>query len=413
MDFYYKNGELYVEHVKVEDIANEVGTPVYIYSKAHFIEQFKKFDSAIKRDHITCLAIKANSNLSVIKTFAELGAGADIVSKGELFRALKAGVDPKKIVFSGVAKTDDEISYALDVGILMFNVESYDELLAINNVAGNKGVKAPISFRVNPDVDPKTHPYISTGLKKNKFGVPYEEVFDLYVEASKLSNINVVGVQFHIGSQLLDTTPIYDASVRVAKLVKRLSENGIKIGMVDVGGGLGIVYNEKEDEEPSVENYAGQIQDAFSDFDVKLVFEPGRFLVGNGGILVTKVVYHKSNGPKNFMIVDAGMNDLLRPTLYGAYHRIEPVKKVGNRVIRCDIVGPICETGDFFARDYEIEDVQNGDYIAVFSAGAYGFTMANNYNSHTKPAEVLVEGDEFEVVRKREELEDLIRGEKI
>ncbi len=411
MTFKYVDNELYAENVKVSEIVNEVGTPVYVYSKKHFIDQFTKFHRAFKRDHIICFAIKANSNLAVIKTFADLGAGADIVSKGELFRALKAGIEPSKIVFSGVAKTKEEIEYALDSGILMLNVESEDELLNINAVAKEKGKKAPISFRVNPDVDPKTHPYISTGLKKNKFGVPYEEALDLYLKAKELDGIEIVGVQFHIGSQLLDTTPIYDASVRIAKLIKELNSRGIDISVVDVGGGVGIVYNDKEDKEPSIEKYAEQIEKAFNGFDLKLVFEPGRFLVGNGGILVSKVVYHKSNGSKNFMIVDAGMNDLLRPSLYNAYHKIEPLFKKGNKTIKCDIVGPICETGDFFARDYEIEDVENGDCIVVFSAGAYGFTMSSNYNSRPRPAEVLVDGDEFRVVRARETLEDLIRGE--
>ena len=413
MTFRYVDNELYAEDVRVSDVVSEVGTPVYVYSKKHFIDQFTKFDSAFKRDHIVCFAIKANSNLAVIKTFADLGAGADIVSKGELFRALKAGVDPSKIVFSGVAKTKDEIEYALESGILMFNVESYDELLNIDAVAREKGKRAPISFRVNPDVDPKTHPYISTGLKKNKFGVPYEEALDLYLKAKELEGIEIVGVQFHIGSQLLDTTPIYDASVRIAKLIGELKAKNIEISVVDVGGGVGIVYNDEKDKEPSIEKYAKQVQKAFEGFDLKLVFEPGRFLVGNGGILVSRVVYHKSNGPKNFMIVDAGMNDLLRPSLYNAYHKIEPLVKKGSKTIKYDIVGPICETGDFFARDYEIEDVENGDCIVVFSAGAYGFTMSSNYNSRPRPAEVLVEGSVFRVVRTRETLEDLIRGETI
>lgn len=411
MGFYYENGELVSDGVKVKEIVKEVGTPVYIYSKEHFVEQFKRFSGAFKREHLVCFAVKANSNLAVINTFARLGAGADIVSKGELFRALKAGVESDKIVFSGVAKTEDEIEYALSSGILMFNVESKDELYAINSVAKRLGKKAPISFRINPDVDPKTHPYISTGLKKNKFGVPYDEALGLYLEAEKLDGIEILGVQFHIGSQLLDTTPIYDASLRIAELIKELEGRGIKISVVDVGGGVGIVYDEKKESEPSLEKYAEQIESAFEDFDVKLILEPGRFLVGNGGILVSRVVYHKTNLNKRFLIVDAGMNDLLRPSLYNAYHKIEPVAKKGRDKVVCDIVGPICETGDFFGRDYEIEDVENGEYIAVFSAGAYGFTMASNYNSRPKPAEVLVENGSFRVVRQRETLDDLIRGE--
>ena len=413
MAFHYKNGELYVENVKVEEIAKEVGTPLYIYSKAHFVEQFNKFDKAFTREHTISFAVKANSNLAVINVFAKLGAGADIVSKGELFRALKAKVDPKKIVFSGVAKRDDEIEYAIENDIMMINVESEDELEAVNRVAQKLSKKARIALRVNPDVDPKTHPYISTGLKKNKFGVPHNEAFDLYLKAKDLPNIEIYGIQFHIGSQLLDTKPIYDASVKIAELMKALSDKGVEFKVVDVGGGVGIVYNEEEDKEPSIDNYAKQVEEAFKDFDVKLVFEPGRFLVGNGGILVSKVVYHKTNGDKKFLIVDAGMNDLLRPSLYNAYHKIAPTTKQGREEIVCDIVGPICETGDFFGRDYRIEDVPNGGYIAVFSAGAYGFTMASNYNSRPRPAEVLVDGDSFKVVRKRETLEDLIKGETI
>jgi len=413
MAFHYKNGELYVENVKVEEIAKEVGTPLYIYSKAHFVEQFNKFDKAFTREHTISFAVKANSNLAVINVFAKLGAGADIVSKGELFRALKAKVDPKKIVFSGVAKRDDEIEYAIENDIMMINVESEDELEAVNRVAQKLSKKARIALRVNPDVDPKTHPYISTGLKKNKFGVPHNEAFYLYLKAKNLPNIEIYGIQFHIGSQLLDTKPIYDASVKIAELMKALSDKGVEFKVVDVGGGVGIVYNEEEDKEPSIDNYAKQVEEAFKDFDVKLVFEPGRFLVGNGGILVSKVIYHKTNGDKKFLIVDAGMNDLLRPSLYNAYHKIAPTTKQGREEIVCDIVGPICETGDFFGRDYRIEDVPNGGYIAVFSAGAYGFTMASNYNSRPRPAEVLVDGDSFKVVRKRETLEDLIKGETI
>ncbi|WP_035586849.1 diaminopimelate decarboxylase [Hippea jasoniae] len=409
--FEYRNGELWAEDVAVERIVEEVGTPVYIYSKAHFVSQFKRFDDAATRNHTICFAVKANSNLSVVNVFAQLNAGADIVSKGELFRALKAGIKPENIVFSGVAKTKDEIAYALENNIKMINVESEDELYAIDEVAKSLNKKAPIAFRINPDVDPKTHPYISTGLKKNKFGVPYDEALELYEKANKLDGIEIVGVQFHIGSQLLDTTPIYDASVRIAKLIEALNDRGIKIKIVDVGGGVGIVYDEKTDKEPDVNKYVSDVEKAFENFDVEIVFEPGRFLVGNGGILVSRVVYHKKNLNKRFLIVDAGMNDLLRPSLYSAYHRIAPVKLTGSERIVCDIVGPICETGDFFARDYEIEDVPNSGLIAVFSAGAYGFTMASNYNSRPRAAEVMVDGNSFKIIRKRESLEDLIAGE--
>ncbi len=412
MGFQYIDNELYVENVKVEDIAKDVKTPVYIYSKQHFEEQFKKFDEAFSRKHCISFAVKANSNLSVINTFAKLGSGADIVSKGELFRALKANIEPSKIVFSGVAKTKDEIKYAIENEIMMLNLESTDELYAVNDVAKSLNKKARIAFRVNPDVDPKTHPYISTGLKKNKFGIPYEEAFDAYLKAKELDNIEIYGVQFHIGSQLLDSTPIYDASVKVANLMKELLLKGIEFKAVDVGGGLGIVYDKQKDNPPSVETYAKQVEEAFKDFeDVLLVCEPGRFLVGNGGIMVTKVVYHKKNVNKNFIIVDAGMNDLIRPSLYGAFQEIQPIKRGQNEKIVCDVVGPICETGDFLARDYEIEDAQNGEYLAVFSSGAYGFTMSSNYNSRAKAAEVMVDGNDYKIIRQRENLEDLIKGE--
>ncbi len=412
MEFEYKNNELYVEDVRVNDIAESVGTPVYIYSKKHFMEQFNKFDKAFSRKHCISFAIKANSNLNVIKTFAELGSGADIVSKGELFRALKAGIEPSKMVFSGVAKTKDEIKYALENDIMMINLESVDELYAVNDTAKEMNKKARIAFRINPDVDPKTHPYISTGLKKNKFGIPYDEAVESYIKARNLDNIEIYGVQFHIGSQLLDSTPIYDASVKIAQLIRELKKENIEIKAVDVGGGLGIVYNKKTDAPPSVETYANQIEKAFKEFpDALLVCEPGRFLVGNGGILVTQVVYHKTNINKNFIIVDAGMNDLIRPSLYGAYQEIQPIKhKKGNKIV-CDIVGPICETSDSFARDYEIENPKNGEYLAVFSSGAYGFTMSSNYNSKTKPAEIMVEKDRYKIIRQRENLEDLIKGE--
>ncbi len=412
MGFKYINNDLYVEDVKVEDIVKEIKTPVYIYSKQHFKEQFEKFDKAFSKNHCISFAVKANSNLSVINTFAKLGSGADIVSKGELFRALKANINPSKIVFSGVAKTKNEIKYALEHNIMMINLESLEELFAVNEVAASMGKKAPVAFRINPDVNPKTHPYISTGLKKNKFGIPYEEAFDAYIKAFELDNIEVYGIQFHIGSQLLDSTPIYEASIKAAELMKELKTKKIEFKAIDVGGGLGIVYDRNNDNPPSVTTYAQQIEKAFKEFsDSLLVLEPGRFLVGNGGIMVTQTVYHKTNGKKNFIIVDAGMNDLIRPSLYGAYQEIQPIRKNQKEKIVCDIVGPICETGDFLARDYEIENVENGEYLAVFSSGAYGFTMSSNYNSRPKAAEVMVDKDNYKLIKQRETLEDLIRGE--
>ncbi len=414
MGFQYIDNELYVENVKVEDIAKSFKTPLYIYSKHHFEEQFRKFDNAFSKKHCISFAVKANSNLSVINTFAKMGSGADIVSKGELFRALKAKIDSSKIVFSGVAKTKDEIKYALENNIMMINLESIDELYAVNDVAKTQNMRAKIAFRVNPDVDPKTHPYISTGLKKNKFGIPYDEAFDAYLKAKELENIEIHGVSFHIGSQLLDSAPIYDASLKVANLMKELASKDITIDAVDVGGGLGIVYDRKKDNPPSVETYVKQIETAFGDFpDALIVCEPGRFLVGNGGIMVTQVVYHKTNSNKNFVIVDAGMNDLIRPALYGAFQEIQPIKHKNNDKIVCDIVGPICETGDFLAKDYEIENVENGEYLAAFSAGAYGFTMSSNYNSRPRAAEVMVDKDNFKIIRERETLDDLIKGETV
>lgn len=413
MGFNFKSGQLFAESLNVKEIAEKEGTPVYIYSKNYMQNQFKKLDGAFSRKHIISFAIKSNSNLNIIKLFSALGAGADIVSKCELFRAKKAGVDPQKVVFSGVAKTVNEIEYALENNILMINAESYDELLAINETAARLGKKARIALRVNPDVDPKTHPYISTGLKKNKFGIPYDEAFEVYLKAKEMKNIEIYGIQFHIGSQLTDISPIADASAKVADLMKHLRDKNINFRAVDVGGGLGIVYSD-EDNPPDVKEYAKNVERAFSDFkDAVIVCEPGRFLTGNGGILVTKILYHKKNGEKNFIIIDAGMNDLLRPSLYQAYHKIKPVMQSGRPKIKCDIVGPICETGDFFARDYEIENIDNGGLLSVFSTGAYGFSMASNYNSKPKASEILVDDNSYTIIRKRETCEDLISGELI
>ncbi len=413
MGFNFKSGQLSAEYLSVKEIAEKEGTPLYIYSKKYMQDQFKKLDGAFSRKHIISFAIKSNSNLNIIKLFSTLGSGADIVSKCELFRAKKAGVDPHKVVFSGVAKTVDEIEYALENDILMINAESYDEVAIINETAARLGKKARIALRVNPDVDPKTHPYISTGLKKNKFGIPYDEAFDVYLKAKEMNNIEVYGIQFHIGSQLTDISPIAEASMKVADLMKHLRDKNINFRAVDVGGGLGIVYSD-EDNPPDVKEYAENVERAFSDFsNAVIVCEPGRFLTGNGGILITKVIYHKTNGEKNFLIIDAGMNDLLRPSLYHAYHKIRPVVQSDKPMIKCDIVGPICETGDFFARDYEIENIDNQGLLSVFSAGAYGFSMASNYNSKPKAAEILVDGSSYSIIRKRETCEDLIRGELI
>jgi diaminopimelate decarboxylase len=403
--------------VAVKRIAQEVGTPAYIYSLATLKRHYQVFDQAFaKVQHIVCFSVKANSNLALLRTFAKQGSGFDIVSGGELFRALKAGGDPKKIVFSGVGKKKDEIEYALNSEILMFNVESEDELVALNEIARAVGKKAPISLRINPDVDPQTHPYISTGMKKAKFGVEIKKSVETYKKAASLPNIDVIGVDCHIGSQLTSLSPFVDALARVREyldrvLVGSLEKEGAQIRYLDLGGGLGIQYSDETPPQP--EEYARAIIEGLEGLAVTLILEPGRVIVGNAGILVTEVLYVKDNDTKKFIIVDAGMNDLIRPALYGSYQAIRPVDETKAEKIVADIVGPICESGDFFAKDREIALPRRGDLLAVMSAGAYGFTMASNYNSHPKAPEVLVDGDKYYVVRKRESFEDLINGEVI
>lgn len=415
--FEYRNGEMFAEGVPLQRIAKEVGTPAYVYSLATLKRHYQVFDRAFaKVPHIVCFSVKANSNLALLRTFAKEGSGFDIVSGGELFRALKAGGDPKKIVFSGVGKKQDEIEYALRSEILMFNVESEDELVALNDIARGLGKKAPISLRINPDVDPQTHPYISTGMKKAKFGVEIKKSVEAYKKAASLPNVDVVGVDCHIGSQLTSLSPFVDALARVREyldrvLVGSLQKEGAQIRYLDLGGGLGINYNDETPPEP--EEYARAIIDGLEGLDITLILEPGRVIVGNAGILITEVQYVKENDAKRFVIVDGGMNDLIRPALYGSYQAIQPVMKTEAETIIADIVGPICESGDFFAKDREIGRPQRGDLLAIMSAGAYGFTMASNYNSHPKAPEILVDGDKYYIVRKRESLEDLINGEVI
>lgn len=415
--FEYRNGQMFAEGVPVKRIAKEVGTPAYVYSLATLKRHYRVFDQAFaKVPHIVCFSVKANSNLALLRMFAKEGSGFDIVSGGELFRALKAGGDPKKIVFSGVGKKKDEIDYALRSEILMFNVESEDELVALNDIAGTLGKKAPISLRVNPDVDPQTHPYISTGMKKAKFGVEIKNSVETYKKAASLPNVEVVGVDCHIGSQLTSVSPFVDALARVREyldrvLVGSLQKEGAQIRYLDLGGGLGINYNDEKPPQP--EEYARAIIDGLEGLDITLILEPGRVIVGNAGILVTEVQYVKENDAKRFVIVDGGMNDLIRPALYGSYQAIQPVVKTEAETIVADIVGPICESGDFFAKDREIGRPQRGDLLAVMSAGAYGFTMASNYNSHPKAPEILVDGDKYYIVRKRESFDDLINGEVI
>ena len=350
--FQYKNGELFCEDISVSDIAKEVGTPFYLYSKATLTRHFKAFDSSFEDvDHLTCFAVKSCPNIAVLSLFANLGGGADIVSGGELFRALQAGVDPKRIIYSGVGKSEEELRYGLKSGILLFNVESEQELHRLNSVAGDMGVKAPVAFRVNPDVDPKTHAYISTGLSKNKFGVPINEA--LYLQADEMANVKVKGVSCHIGSQLTLISPFVETLQKIKAFVGRLAEKGISIQYIDLGGGVGIAYDDEEPPHPK--EYAKAIKAEMSGLEVTLIFEPGRVIVGNAGIMVTEVQYTKTNRggekEKHFVVVDAGMNDLTRPSLYGAYHAIQPLKEDKDVFQVVDIVGPICETGDFMEKD--------------------------------------------------------------
>ena len=409
-DFTYIGSELYCEKTPVRKIAQEVGTPVYIYSSSTLRNHYQAFDAAFAGiPHIVCFAVKANSNLSILKLFASHGGGADIVSGGELFRALKAGVDPQKIVFAGIGKTGEEISFALKSNILMFNVESSHELKKINEVAGSLGVKARVALRVNPDIDPKTHPYISTGLKKSKFGIAIKNALEEYQLASALPNIEIIGIHKHIGSQITEIAPFADAMKRITGIVKELKESGIDIKYIDAGGGLGIRY---DDEEPPHPKELGNVLlPLIKDTGCTLILEPGRVLTGNAGMLLTKVLYLKTGEVKNFVIVDAGMNDLIRPSLYEAHHEILPVEKRAGESFTADVVGPICESGDFLAKDRKLMKPETGDLLAVMSAGAYGFTMSSNYNSRPRVAEVMVDGDTYTVIRKRESYEDLIRGE--
>lgn len=414
MDYFnYKGNNLHAEGVSVAKLAKEFGTPLYIYSDKTLKRHYNAYADAFKSvSTLICYSIKANSNLAVINTLAKEGSGFDIVSKGELFRALKAGADPKKIVFSGVGKKRDEIEFALKKNILMFNVESPQELELINDVAGKLKKKAGIAIRINPDVDPKTHPYISTGLKKNKFGIEIKEAFKQYKYATTLKNINILGVDCHIGSQLTQIKPFIDAFKKVKDFVLKLKKVGIEIKYIDLGGGLGITYHKETP--PGPDKYAkALIKESKSLEGVTLVFEPGRSIAGNAGILVSEVVYTKKGTAKNFVIVDAAMNDLARPSLYGSYHDIVPVKKNAKKKQKVDIVGPICETGDFLAQDRKLQTLEQGDLIVARSAGAYGFTMASNYNTRPRAAEVMVKGTKYQIVRKRETYDELTKNESV
>ncbi|PIQ28684.1 diaminopimelate decarboxylase [bacterium (Candidatus Blackallbacteria) CG17_big_fil_post_rev_8_21_14_2_50_48_46] len=405
------NGELYCEDLPLSQIAEQVGTPTYIYSHRTLERHFRIFSEALGDiPHLICYSMKANSNRSILQIFLNRGGGLDIVSGGELYRAIQAGASPQRIVFSGVGKTSAEIAQALQADILMFNVESEGELNRIQEVAKNLGIKARIALRVNPDIDPKTHPYIATGLKKSKFGIAIQDALRLFQYASTLSHIEVSGVDCHIGSQITELNPFIDALHKLKELIHELREEyHLPIRFLDLGGGLGIPYHQETPPHP--DEYAARIREETRDLDCTLIFEPGRVLVGNAGILLTEVQYLKQHEEKTFVIVDAGMNALIRPALYQAWQAIRPVKPregVGRIV---DVVGPICESGDFLALDRELPPVEPGDLLAVMSSGAYGFSMASQYNSYPRPAEVLVKGHEYAVIRERENYSDLIRSE--
>jgi diaminopimelate decarboxylase len=405
------NGDLYAERVRVADIAAVVGTPCYIYSRAALVARYREYDEGFgKSPHLICYSVKANSNLAVLRTLANEGGGFDVVSGGELARVLRAGGDPRKVVFSGVGKQAQEVREAIEAGILMFNVESPAEIDLIDAIARGLGRRAPIALRVNPDVDPKTHPYISTGLRTAKFGIAMERCTEDYARAAHLPGIEVVGADCHIGSQLTSTAPFAEAVARMSGLLDRLEEAGIRVRYLDVGGGLGIAYDDEKP--PHASEYAETLVRGLGDRDLTIIIEPGRSIVGNSGILVTRVLFHKGTPDKNFVVVDAAMNDLLRPALYSAYHGVEAVAPAA-RTIKADVVGPVCESGDFFAKDREVPAVEPGGLMAIMSAGAYGFSMASNYNTRPRAAEVLVDGDRFDVVRRRETIEDLLALESI
>lgn len=411
--FQHRGGELYCESVALRQIAEALGTPTYVYSKTAILESFRAYDRAFAEvPHLVCYAMKANSNLAILAALAKAGAGVDVVSGGELFRALRAGVPAKRIIFAGVGKTREEMREALKAEILAFNVESSAELRVLDQVAQEMGARAPVSLRVNPDVDPETHPYISTGLRSSKFGIPAADALNEYEAAAAMAGIEVMGVQMHIGSQLTKTSPFADSVARVAAVVKELRERRIEIKTVDVGGGLGIRY--KDETPPSHAEYARTLLPALRELEVTVLMEPGRSIVGNAGVLLTRALYRKKTPDKRFLIVDAAMNDLIRPSLYEAYHEIRPVKETaGAPMETVDVVGPVCESGDFLALDREMPEVAEGDLLAVMSAGAYGFAMASQYNARPRAAEVLVEGATYRVVRRRETYDDLIAGESL
>ena len=411
--FHYKNGRLFCERVDLEEVARSVGTPCYVYSAESILSAWQAYDDAFgDLPHLVCYAVKANSSLAVLAMLARAGSGFDIVSGGELFRVLRAGGDPGRIVFSGVGKAAAEIELALRSGIRSFNCESEGELDEIDSIAGRLGVTAQFSLRVNPDVDAVTHPYISTGLRDHKFGIDIAAAREVYLRARKLRNIWAAGVSCHIGSQILDYSPILEAAGKVLNLIEALQCDGFAIHHVDLGGGLGISYQEA-DVAPGIRDFVTDLRDRIGRARLTVTIEPGRSIVGPAGVLLTRVLYRKKSPAKEFIVVDAAMNDLIRPALYNAHHEVRPLRQMNGKTVIADIVGPVCETGDFLARDREMPDVQPGSWLAVSSAGAYGFVQASNYNSRPRGAEVLIEGDRWRVIRTRETYEDLVRGETI
>jgi diaminopimelate decarboxylase len=410
-EFRYSNGELYCEGTPLRRIAEEVGTPAYVYSRRTLRDHYRRLEEAFSGlPHLICYSVKANSNLAVLSTLAADGAGADIVSGGELFRALKVEIPAEKIVFAGIGKTEAEMAYALQAGILMFNVESPTELAALDRVAGEVGGKADIALRVNPDVDAETHPYVATGLKEAKFGISIEEALSIYNQAASLPHINVVGVHQHIGSQITRVEPFRESLSMIRDLAKMLRGNGLDIRYINIGGGFGIPY--QKEEVPYPRDYARALEPILKESGCTVILETGRMIVGNAGVMMTRVLYRKRTGDKDFLVVDAAMNDLIRPSLYGSFHEILPVRNRGREEETVDVVGPICESGDFLARGRSMPRAEPGDLLAVMSAGAYGFSMSSNYNSRRRAAEVMVDEERFGVVRERETYEDLVRGER-
>ena len=424
--FYYLHGKLHCEDVDLARVAEKFGTPTYVYSAGTILDHLTRLNGALATlDHLICYAVKANSNRSILKLLADAGAGFDIVSGGELFRVLAAGGDPAKCTFAGVGKSPEEIEYALELGVYSFNIESESELEHIDRIAGAKNLRAPIALRANPDVDPHTHEYISTGSRENKFGVALGQLPAAYERAAEMRNIDIIGVQMHIGSQITEAAPFANAIKKLAPIVRELKSK-YPIKFFSIGGGMGIIYRRAlesgsgkwwhdhggETSAFSIRDYADAIVPPLRELNLRILVEPGRFLVGNAGVLLARVSYIKKSGAKKFAIVDAGMNDLIRPALYHSYHEIVPVKETrSERESKIDIVGPVCESGDFFALDREMPELHEGDLLAIMSAGAYGFVMASNYNSRRLPSEVLVRGDKFALIRQRQTWEDLASGE--